>query len=181
MPKKANRVSRYRLIKLFVPAFFAFYLVMIPLHAVLETEHSEVFPFFDWKLFAEVPDWTTTEFALVVDAIDGEPTEGSYYLIPSSDIRNWKVARSIGRVCRRGDPCDDMVADVLVPIVKQALGDRSVDFSIINAEVDLRVVRDGIDELANGTATRTDFFRPTEIIGQWNTETGRIGQAADGG
>ena len=175
MTTKSLLKNRFRLAKLLVPAFFVLYLAMIPLNAVLETEHTEVFPFFKWKLFANIPDWQTTEFGLVIDAIDGEPAEDDFYLIPSHDIRDWKVLSTTAWACRRGDPCDDMVADVLVPIVQQALGDHSIDFSIVEAEVDLADVRDGIDDLADGDAIRTDFFRPVRIIGQWNTETGRIG------
>ena len=166
--------NRFRLAKLLVPAFFVLYLVMIPLNAVLESEHNEVFPFFRWKLFANIPDWQTTEFGLVIDAIDGEPTNGDFYLIPSPDIRDWKALSTTAWACRRGDACDDTVRDILYPIVQQALGDHSIDFSIIEAEVDLHDVRDGIDDLADGNATRTDFFRPVRVIGQWNTETGRI-------
>ena len=171
--------NRFRLAKLLVPAFFALYLVMIPLNGVLETEHDEVFPFFKWKLFANIPDWQTTEFGLVIDAIDGEPTDGDFYLIPSADIGDWKVMSSIAWACRRGDPCDEAVSDVLVPIVRQALGDHSIDFSIVEAEVDLRDVRDGVDDLADGIALRTDFYRPVQVIGQWNTETGRIFPSTD--
>lgn len=171
--------NRFRLAKLLIPAFFVLYLVMIPLNGVLEDDHTEVFPFFKWKLFANIPDWETTEFGLAIDAIDGEPTEGDFYLIPSTDIRDWKVLSTTAWACRRGDPCDDMVSDVLVPIVRQALGDRSIDFSIIEAEVDLRDVRDGVDDLADGTALRTDFYRPVRVLGQWNTETGRIAPSTD--
>ena len=171
--------NRFRLAKLLVPAFFVLYLVMIPLNGVLETEHNEVFPFFKWKLFANIPDWQTTEFGLVIDAIDGEPTDGDFYLIPSTDIGDWKVMSSIAWACRRGDPCDEAVTDALVPIVRQALGDHSIDFSIVEAEVDLRDVRDGVDDLADGITLRTDFYRPIQVIGQWNTETGRIGPSTD--
>jgi len=170
--------NRFRLAKVLVPAFFVLYLVMIPLNGVLEDDHTEVFPFFKWKLFANVPDWQTTEFGLAIDAIDGEPTDGDVYLIPSTDIRDWKVLSTTAWACRRGDPCDDSVRDVLVPIVRQALGDRSIDFSIVEAEVDLRAVRGGVDDLADGTALRTDFYRPVAVIGRWNTETGRIGPSA---
>ena len=171
--------NRSRLAKVLVPAFFVLYVIMIPLNGVLEDDNSEVFPFFKWKLFANIPDWQTTEFGLAIDAIDGEPTEGGFYLIPSTDIRDWKVLSTTAWACRRGDPCDQTVRDVLVPIVRQALGDRSIDFSIIEAEVDLRDVRDGVDDLADGTALRTDFYRPVAVIGRWNTETGRIGPSTD--
>ncbi len=166
--------SRYRLTKLLVPAFFVLYLVMIPLNSVVEEEHSEVFPFFRWRLFATIPDWQTTEYALVIDAIDGEPADEPRYLIPSTDIRDWKALRTSAVACSKDIACDDTVTDVLFPIVQQALGDRSIDFSIIEADVDLHDVRDGIDDLADGVATRTEFYRPRTVIGQWNTETGRI-------
>ncbi len=173
--------NRFRLAKLLIPAFFVLYIVMIPLNGVLEDDHTEVFPFFKWKLFAHVPDWETTEFGLAIDAIDGEPVDGDVYLIPSTDIRDWKVLSTTAWACRRGDPCDETVRDVLVPIVLAALGDRSIDFSIIEAVVDLRDVRDGVDDLADGTALRTDFYRPVDVIGRWNTQTGRIGPPADAG
>lgn len=171
--------NRFRLAKLLIPAFFVLYLVMIPLNGVLEDDHTEVFPFFKWKLFAHVPEWETTEFGLAIDAIDGEPVDGDVYLIPSTDIRDWKVLSTTAWACRRGDPCDETVRQVLVPIVRHALGDRSIDFSIIEAEVDLRDVRDGVDDLADGTALRTDFYRPVAVIGRWNTQTGRIGPSAE--
>ena len=171
--------NRFRLAKLLIPVFFVLYLVMIPLNGVLEDDHTEVFPFFDWKLFAYIPDWQTTEFGLVADAIDGEPTDGDLYLVPSTNTRDWKVLKTIAEACRRGDPCDDMVSDELVPAVRQALGDRSIDFSIIEAEIDLRDVRDSVDDLADGTVLRTDFYRPMSVIGQWNTQTGRIGPSTE--
>lgn len=179
MTGTVSRIRRRRRWKLLVPAFFVLYLAMIPLNGVIEDDHSEVFPFFRWKLFANVPDWQTTEFGLVIDAIDGEPAEGGFYLIPSTDIRDWKVLSSTAWACRRGDPCDDTVSDVLVPIVRRALGDRSIDFSIIEAEVDLGDVRDGVDDLADETALRTDFYRPVRVIGRWNTDTGRIEPSAE--
>ena len=70
---------------------------------------------------------------------------------------------------------------MLYPIIRQALGERSVDFSVIKARVDLRGVQDNIADVADGRLTRTDFFRPSEVIARWNTHTGRLDAAMEGG
>ena len=147
---------------------------MIPLNSVIEEEHSEVFPFFSWELFVNIPEWQTSEYALVIDAVDGHEMEEDYYLIPSSNIRDWKALRSSAMACRKNINCDDIVTDVLYPIIWNYIGEHNVDFSIIKVAGDLRDVRDRIDDLAAGTATRTDFFQPRAVVGRWNTETGRI-------
>ncbi len=154
---------------------------MIPLNAVLESEHSEVFPFFKWKLFTNIPDWETFEYALIVDAIDGEPPAETFYLIPSADVRDWKTLRRVATACTKERDCDEAVTEVLFPIIRRALGEQSVDFSIIKAEIDLHDVQDNITDFAEGRLTRTDFFRPSEVIGHWNTHTGRIDAAMQGG
>ena len=70
---------------------------------------------------------------------------------------------------------------MLYPIIERALGDRSIDFSIIKADVDLHELQDNVDEFADGRLTRTDFFQPSDVIARWNTRTGRLDTATDGG
>ena len=70
---------------------------------------------------------------------------------------------------------------MLYPIIERALGKRSIDFSIIKADVDLHELQDNIDDFADGRLTRTDLFRPSEVIAQWNTRTGRLDTAPEGG
>ena len=166
--------NRCRLARLLILTFFALYLVMIPLNSVIEEEHAEVFPFFSWSLFDDIPEWQTSEYALVIDAVDGQQIEEDHYLIPSSDIRDWKALRSSAVACAKNINCDDTVADVLYPIIWRYIGEHNVDFRIIRADIDLHDVRDSIDDLAEGTTTRTDFFQPRAVVGRWNTETGRM-------
>ena len=168
-------LQRHRRANLLAFGFLILYLAMIPLNAVLETERSEVFPFFDWKLFAYIPDWQVTEFALVVDAIDGELIEEPHYLVPNTDVRDWKAVRTVALGCKRDDLCDEEVNEVLLPIIRESLSGRDINFSLIEATIDLSDIRDNIEELANGSAIHTEYFRPVRTIGQWNTETGRIG------
>ena len=82
---------------------------------------------------------------------------------------------------RQERDCDRQVTEVLFPIIRRALGEHSIDFSIITADIDLRELQDNITEFADGRLTRTDFFRPSEVIVQWNTHTGRIDAAIQGG
>lgn len=181
MGNVAAAARRSRRIKWLIPAFLALYLLMIPLNSVLETEHVEVFPFFKWKLFTNIPDWETSEHALVIDAIDGEPPAETFYLIPSDDVRDWKALRRAATACDKEQACDEVVADVLYPIIHRALGEHSIDFSVIKADIDLHDVQDSITDFADGRLTRTDFFRPSKVIGQWNTQTGRIDSYAQDG
>lgn len=170
--------SRRRLIKLAAPAIVVLYILMIPLNSVIETEHSEVFPFFKWKLFAHIPDWETYEYALIVDAIDGHTVEGEHYLIPSDTVRDRKALRQAALACRDGTDCDDTVVDVIYPIVRRELNDSIVDFRIVRAQIDLRDMQDHVSGLTEGETAVTDLFRPVEVLGRWNTETGRTPQSA---
>lgn len=177
----AGRRRRRRLWKLLVPGFIVLYIAMIPLNSVLETDHVEVFPFFKWKLFTNIPDWETFEYALVIDAIDGEPPAETFYLIPSADVRDWKALRRVAIACNKDRGCDEAVTGVLYPIIRRALGERSVDFSIIRADVNLHDLQDNITDFADGRLTRAELLRPDKLIVQWNTDTGRIDTALDGG
>lgn len=181
MTGTASRIRRRRWWKLLVPGFIVLYIAMIPLNSVLESEHVEVFPFFKWKLFTHIPDWESFEYGLVIDAIDGEPPAETSYLIPSDDVRDWKALRRVAIACAKDRGCEEDVTGVLYPIIERALGKRSIDFSIIKADVDLHELQDNIDDFADGRLTRTDFFRPSEVIAQWNTRTGRLDAAPEGG
>lgn len=177
----ATRRRRRRAWKLLVPGFIVLYIAMIPLNSVLETDHVEVFPFFKWKLFTNIPEWETFEYALVIDAIDGEPPEETFYLIPSADVRDWKALRRVANACRKDRGCDEAVTEVLYPIIRRALGESDVDFSIIRADVNLHDLQDNITDFADGRLTRADLLRPSELIVQWNTRTGRIDPPTDAG
>lgn len=172
---------RGRLLYLLVPGIVGLYLAMIPLNLIVETDHVEVFPFFRWTLFTEIPDWAWSEYALVIDAIDGEPPAETSYLIPGEDIRDLKVLEDVAITCAEGRGCEEAVNDVLYPIVQRAFDEQSIDFSIVEADVDLDDVRTNITDLAEGRLTRTDFFRLREVIVRWNTRTGRSDPAAGGG
>ncbi|WP_419842502.1 hypothetical protein [Candidatus Poriferisodalis sp.] len=163
-----------RLRKLIVPGFLVLYLVMIPLHALAETDHVEVFPFFKWKLFTHIPDWQSSEYGLVVDRVDGEAPGRSTYLIPSDDVRDWKALRRVAIACAKDRGCDKQITEVLHPILQRKLGERRIEFSIVKAEVDLREVQAKVTDLADGRMSRTDFFRPSEVIVRWDTGAGRI-------
>lgn len=127
-----------------------------------------------WKLL--VPG-----FIVPYIANDGEPPAEISYLIPSTDVRDWKALRRVAIACAKDRGCDEAVTGVLYPIIRRALGERSIDFSIITADVDLREVQDNITDFADGRLTSTDFFRPSEVIVRWNTHTGRIDAETGGG
>ena len=174
MRKAASKRRRFRLVKYLIPLFLVLYIVMIPLNAVVEQEHTEVFPFFKWKLFSHIPDWKTREYALVLEAVDGQPVEAGHYLIPNTNVRDSKALRLAALDCIKNVDCDDTVADVIYPLVIGSVGHDEVEFSIIRAEIDLREIQPGVYDIANGSAAITDFFQPVSTIGRWNTELGRI-------
>lgn len=178
MKKAASTRRRFRLTRLLIPLFLVLYVVMIPLNSVVEQEHSEVFPFFKWQLFSNIPDWQTHEYALVLEAIDGQRVEERQYLIPNTEVRDWKALRLAALDCVRNVDCDDTIADVIYPLVIRSVGHEEVEFSIVKAEIDLREVQLQVDDIANGRTAITDFFQSESEIGRWNTEVGRISALA---
>ena len=177
MTKVAAARRRFRLTRFLIPLFLVLYIVMIPLNSVVEQEHSEVFPFFKWQLFSNIPDWQTHEYGLVLEAIDGQPVEEGNYLIPNTEIRDWKALRFAASDCVKNVHCDITVADVIYPIVVRSTGHLEVEFSIIRAEIDLRVMQPAVDDIASGRTPITDFFQSESPIGRWNTKIGRISAA----
>lgn len=175
MKATASRRKRYRLLKFLIPGYIALYAAMIPLNDMLETEHAEIFPFFSFELFSRVPDWTTSEYGLIIEAVNGQPAQDNHYLIPSGDVQDWKALRQAGQACAKDLDCDETVSEVLYPIIEGSLGNRNIDFRIVIGEIDLRDIRDGLDEIEAGTAQRTDFFSQVELVGRWNTTSGRLG------
>ena len=176
MRQAASKRRRFRLSKYLIPLFLVLYVVMIPLNAVVEQEHSEVFPFFNWRLFSNIPDWRTHEYGLVLEAIDGQPVEEDTYLIPNTEIRDWKALRFAASSCSRLDDidCDMTIASVIYPLVIRSTGHHEVEFSIIRAEIDLRELQPAVDDISIGEIPISDFFQSESVIGRWNTELGRI-------
>ena len=167
--------NRYQLIKLLIPVSLALYIVMIPMNFVIEEEHTEVFPFFSWRLFDNVPGWETSEYGLIVHSIDGDEVDGTHYLIPSNNVRDWKVLILAVKACVKDIDCDETITEVLYPIVMQSLGDaKTVEFSIIKARIDLHDIQNNLQDIAAQKVRKTDFFQPHTLIGRWNTQIGRI-------
>lgn len=171
MRGKGSSRRRRRLVRLLAPAIVVLYVIMIPLNSAFETDHAEIFPFFRWRLFAYVPDWQTHEYALIVDAVDGQVVDGTHYLIPNDSVRDWKALRVAAAACNTGVDCDDTVAEVIYPIIRRDSGDSSVEFRIVRARVDLRDVQDHISDLTEGETTVTDLFQPIKVLGRWNTSS----------
>ena len=166
--------DRHQLITLLIPAILALYIVMLPLNRVIEQEHVEIFPFFHWSLFSVIPDWQTTEYGLMVHSIDGAEVDGNRYLIPNDEVRDWKALLYTAKECKRDGFCDERVEAILFPLVLQRTGAEVVEFSIIEASVDLRDIQEGIRDLAADRTSTTDFFQPRTEIGRWNTQVGRV-------
>ena len=152
----------------FVSLFVVFYLLMVWLRSATGHQQDEIFPFFAWSLFSLTPAWERTENAVLLHAMDGEPTEGTRYLIPSDDISDAKVLRRAVDACGRDEAvCDAAVEAWLFPIVRRLTDGGSVEFGIVKARVDLRRAQREIRRLADGTAKKADFFRPEREVGRW--------------
>ena len=162
------RTSRPRLTRAFISLFVVFYLLMVWLRSAIEHEQDEIFPFFAWSLFSLTPAWERTENAVLLHAMDGEPTEGTRYLVPTDDISDAKVLRRAVDACERdAEACTAAVEAWLFPLVRRLANGGSVEFSIVKARVDLRGAQREIRRLADGTAKKTDFFRPEREVGRW--------------
>ena len=160
-------VSRYGLVKALIPLALALYLVMILLHWAADFRQTEIYPFFRWSLFSLTPGWERMDHAVVLRAVDGEPASGVRYLIPNDSIRDRKALELTLDACASPDSCDAAVESLLFPIVRRLANGSAVEFSIVEARVDLRAARREMQRLADGEARETDFFRPGAEIGRW--------------
>lgn len=166
--------NRYRLIMGLIPVILAFYLAMLPMNRTIEEEHVEIFPFFSWSLFSSVPSVNSSQYSLVLHAIDNNEVDGIRYLIPNDDVRDWKALNLVAEICRRNDPCDSEVVEIIYPIVWRLTGAETAEFSILEARVDLHDIQENIRDIVDQQANITDFFQSRTDIGRWNTRSGRI-------
>ena len=175
--------SRYRLVKFLIIAVPIFYLFMVEMKSVLNISKDEIFPFFNWRLFPNIPPWHKTGHAVILHAPDDDgllpPSpniKGAMrYLIPSRSIGDMIVLRqTVGR-CRSAEPddCTEAVVELLYPTVMALVGRRDVEFSIVRNRVDLRDVQLGLHEILQGKA-KSDYYRVDRIIGRWNTREGPV-------
>ena len=157
-----------------IPAILTLYIIMIPMNRVVEKEHAELFPFFRWTLFPSVPNASTSEYGLILHSINGYEVDGTQYLIPNDEIRDWKTLKLTAESCKKDVSCDSKVIDVIYPIVWRLADAEVAEFSIIEARIDLRDIQENIRDIVAKQANITDFFQPRTEIGRWNTSSGRI-------
>ena len=175
-PGRTHRRGRFRWRDHGIPAFVAVYLflaLMKPFSQALErpladiSDH-EIFPFFAWTLFSFTPGWNKIENAVVVHSVDGEPAPGIRYVIPNAGINAWKALERVVGICRRRPgECDAAVMKSIAPIVRRRTGGDTVEFSIIEVDIDLREVREDVRRPAAGGMSKTDYYRPGESLGRW--------------
>ena len=168
--------GRYNWLKLLLPCVLVLYPVMVLAGLIIGigAVQGEIFPFFSWRLFSDTPQWAIVKPGLMVHSIDGEPIAGTRYLIPNQDIRDQKALRNAINHCFHPDNCDQAVAQLIFPVVRRLTQGHDVEFSIVNARIDLRDVQQGIGSIAKGKSKRTDFYTPETLIGRWTTTRGRV-------
>lgn len=165
--------SRYRLRKIRykygIPVFLIFYLFMVWMGDVVGYHRVELFPFFSWKLFSNIPGWHRVSPAVVVHSIDGQPV-AEHYLIPNVNNLDRAALKIALRECRyRFDECNEIVKRHLYPIVNRQAKINDVEFSIVTVRVDLLEVQRDIDDLAQGKTRVDDYYRRTNVVGRWTT------------
>lgn len=131
---------------------------------------SEVFPFFSWTLYAVPPGWKKTEFAIVAHSIDREKVDDAGYLVPRGVKYNKylkRLRRAAEECVQRPEQCEGIVRQLLHPIVQSSVGEGEVEFSLVRVKIDLREIREDIQKIAEGKASKTDYYRMDETIGRW--------------
>lgn len=130
----------------------------------------EIFPFFPWTLYSVPPGWKKTEFAIVEHSIDGEAIDGADYMIPRGIKYNKylkRLRRAAEECVQRPEQCENIVRQLLYPIVRGSVGGGEVEFSVVRVKINLREIREDIQKIAEGKASKTDYYRPVETIGRW--------------
>ena len=184
-PLPTFSVNRYRLLKYFIPLFLALYLAMVFWKVVIGFAQDEIFPFFSWDLFSAPPGWERTENAVIVHSVYGAPVDGAPYLIPSDNPNGWKALRRTVNACRGPAECDAAVEQFLFPPVQQLAwqnkvnldemqGYNDVEFSIVQANINLRDIQDNLGQIASGEITRADLLQSPAALGRWRTLEGRV-------
>ena len=183
-----TQFSRYRLVKFLIVAVPIFYLFMVGMKPALNIDKDEIFPFFNWRLFADIPPWNKTGYAVVLHAADDDGSLSpspppppplnpgrDAHLIPSRSIGDMKVLHQTVDRCRSAEPddCTEAVVELLYPTVTALVGRRDVEFSIVRNRLDLRDVQLGLHEILQGKA-KSDYYRADRIIGRWNTREGPV-------
>ncbi len=165
------RFARHKFLRLFTPLCLLFYLLMVWLTPIASTErNSEIFPFFSWRLFDEIPERFKYTDAVIVHSIYGAPVDGARYIIPSHIIDHTKSLRRAMNVCRESPrlQCDAAVRRFVAPAVNEIVqGDAK--FSIVRASVDLRDLQAGIGAMESGDADLFAFYRLHRVMGRWSS------------
>lgn len=166
------RFARHKFLRLFIPFCLIFYLLMVALTPIITMEeHGEIFPFFSWRLFDEIPQRFKYTDAVIVHSIYGAPVDGARYIIPSDVIDHTKSLRRAMNVCHN-EPrlqCDAAVRQFVAPAVNEIV-QGEVEFSIVRASVDLLDLQAGIGAMESGEADLFHFYRLHRVLGRWSTE-----------
>lgn len=165
------RFARHKFLRLFIPFCLLFYLLIVALTPNAATGQDEIFPFFSWRLFDEIPQRFKYADAVIVHSIDGEPVDGARYIIPSSVIDHTKSLRRAMSVCHNSPrlQCDDAVRQFVAPAVNEIVQGQA-EFSIVRASVDLRDLQAGIGAMASREADLFHFYRLHRVLGRWSSE-----------
>ena len=164
------RFARHKFLRLFIPFCLVFYLLMVWLTPIVSTEQDEIYPFFSWRLFDEIPQRFKYADAVIVHSIDGERVDGVRYVIPSHIIDHTKSLRRAMSVCHFSPrlQCDAAVRQFVAPAVNEIVQSEA-EFSIVRASVDLLDLQAGIGAMAAGDADLYDFYRLHRVLGRWST------------
>ena len=162
MPKFPS-INRYRFGKYGIPLFLVTYL-FIATTRLLAGFSDEIFPFFAWTLFSHTPGWHKIERAVIVHSIDGAQIPDTPYLLQK------RLKRTIRDCRQRPDSCNETVKQFLAPTVKRITRGNTVEFSIAMMRADLRKVQNDIQNLAEGTSRKIDYYGSPRIIGRWTIE-----------
>ena len=166
------RFARHKFLRLFIPFCLLFYLLMVALTPTITMEeHGEIFPFFSWRLFDEIPQRFKYTDAVIVHSIDGAPVDAARYVIPSPIIDHTKSLRRAMSVCHNAPrlQCDAAVRQFVAPAVNEIVQGEA-EFSIVRASVDLRDLQAGIGAMASRDADLFHFYRLHRVLGRWSSE-----------
>jgi hypothetical protein len=127
--------------KYVAPFFIFFYLSVLFVQLVVIKSTSEIFPFFSWSLFSQVPQGNSLYYLIEVNSVDGLKQE-AMIIAPHNHTRGSNVNKAIRKAlsfCQEDSlECPTISRTIITPYLEETLQYNVLQVSLIKCKVNLK-------------------------------------------
>jgi hypothetical protein len=139
---KSTVIYRY-----LAPFFIFFYLSVLFVQLVVIKSTSEIFPFFSWSLFSQVPKENSLYYFIEVNYVDGKQTE-AIIIAPHNHARGSNVNKAIRKAlsfCSEESlQCSPNSSVIITPYINEILQYKELEVSLVKCKINLKRARQNI-------------------------------------